>query len=132
MVQTTAALVLIVVLLLSCSSEVAKQATPGQESGKPDISARQAREIPPFPPGHIFVKPAKRGFVVTWNVNALDPTLTYKVYRTSNNSTVPIAEVKGGAFVDKHPPRGNVAYSVSTINQFSLESIPSKPVVASK
>jgi hypothetical protein len=133
MVQTTAALMLVIVLLLSCSSEVAKQATPSQETGKPDISARQAKEIPPFPPGHIFVKASKRGFVVTWKVNALDPTLTYKVYRTSNNSTVPIADdVKGGVFVDKNPPRGNVAYAVSTVNQYRLESVPSKPVVASK
>jgi hypothetical protein len=132
MIPSTAALMLIVALFTSCSSKVTKQAAPSQETGQPDITARQAKEIPPFPPGHILVKPSKRGFVVTWSVNVLDPTLTYKVYRTSNNSTVPIGEVKGGVFVDKHPPRGNVAYSVSTINQHSLESIPSRPVVVSK
>lgn len=127
-----ASVLTLVVLLLSCSSEAAKKAAPSQESGQPDISAREAKEIPPFPPGHILVKPSKRGFVVTWKVNALDPTLTYKVYRTSNNSTEPVAQVKGGVFVDKNPPRGEVAYAVSTVNQYKVESVPSKPVVASK
>jgi hypothetical protein len=131
MVQTGTAVFVLALSLLSCSNGGANQVSH-QESGTPDISAREAKRIPPFPPGHIVVKPAAQGFVVTWGTNALDPTLGYKIYRTDKNSTKAIGRVKGGTFIDKHPPTGDVAYAVSTVNQYDVESVPSKLVSAPK
>jgi hypothetical protein len=105
-----------------------------QETGKPDISVREASKIPPFPPRQVFVTESPKGNVVTWEPLNLDNVVKYRVYRKTGPGAdfKAVGTVMGPPFVDQKSPSGDVTYTVTAVNVYNAESARAKPAAKSK
>jgi hypothetical protein len=126
-----------IVLLLGFSTcALVQNDWPGadaQVSGKPDISAKEAHEIPPFPPHGVVVRKRGKQTVVSWDLSKLQTVSGYRVYRVDRGSRlVLIGETKKPPFTDNKSARGTVSYAVTALSTYGAESAPAFPASAPK
>lgn len=96
---------------------------PEQAKPAPGISLEESRRISPFPPTAVRTTRNKGRVVVEWRPVPLARIVSYEVFRSVDGGSFEvIGNVVTPPFVDKSPPKGNLVYGVSSVDNFDNRS----------